>query len=196
MFQDGYRHGSHISIFSTTPLPASNHFWTKVQLSRKSDAFLWTNILLSPIIVFNLLYSISKIALPWYSRVSYRKLNGWEFGDWLTANLRFPAVTWKTIVWSFSMPMWCNKHLPGQNTSITDFEILVCLPSPQAFFWGEGKFCLFSNYSIIPFFGIPVIFYGQMTSIINQAHFVLNSLWLIVCHWWAGIFVNKFRYFG
>jgi len=35
-----------------TPLPASNIFWTKVQLSTKSDAFLSTNILLSLIIFF------------------------------------------------------------------------------------------------------------------------------------------------
>jgi len=34
-------------FFSNTPLPASNNFWTQVQLSTKSDAFLSTNILLS-----------------------------------------------------------------------------------------------------------------------------------------------------
>jgi len=32
----------------------------------------------------NLLCSTSKIALPRYSRVSHKKLNGWEFGHWLT----------------------------------------------------------------------------------------------------------------
>jgi len=61
---------------------------------------------------FNLLYSISKIALPRYSRVSYNKLNVWKFGHCLTANFTFPAVTWKNIVWSFLMPLWCNKHHP------------------------------------------------------------------------------------
>jgi len=76
VFQAGYEPGFHISIFSNTPLPASNNFWTKVQLSTKSDAFSSTNILLSLIIFFNLVYSISKIALPRYSRVSYKKLNG------------------------------------------------------------------------------------------------------------------------
>jgi len=30
---------SHTSFFSSTFLPASNNFWTKVQLSTKSDAF-------------------------------------------------------------------------------------------------------------------------------------------------------------
>jgi len=39
-------------FFSNTPLPASNNFWTNVQLSTKSDAFLSTNILLSLIILF------------------------------------------------------------------------------------------------------------------------------------------------
>jgi len=53
------------------PMPATN-FWTKGQLSTKSDAFLSTNILLSLIIFFNLLYSISKIALPRYGRVSHK----------------------------------------------------------------------------------------------------------------------------
>ena len=102
---------SHPSFLAIHPcLPAE--FWTKVQLSTKSDAFLSTNVLLSLIIFFNLLYSISN------SRVSYKKLNGWEFGHWLIANFTFPAVTWKNIVWYFSMPLWCNKHLPEQSASI------------------------------------------------------------------------------
>jgi len=37
-------------------------------------------------------YSISKIALPRYRRVSYKNLNGWEVGRWLTANFTFPDV--------------------------------------------------------------------------------------------------------
>jgi len=32
------------------------------------------------------------------------------------------------------------------------------------------------------FVDLQVIFYGQMT--------------LVVCHWWAGIFANKFGHFG
>jgi len=39
-------------FFSNAPLPASNNFWTKVQLSTKSDAFLSTIILLSLLIFF------------------------------------------------------------------------------------------------------------------------------------------------
>jgi len=116
--QAGYGPGSHTSIISSTPLPASKNFWTKVQLRTKSDAFSSTNILLSLIIFFNLLYSISKISLPRYSRVSYKKVNGWEFGNLPTTNVTFPAVTWKNIFWSFSMSLWCNTHLPGQSASI------------------------------------------------------------------------------
>jgi len=80
---------------------------------------------------FNLLYSTSNIALPRYTvgRVSYKKMNEKEFGNWLTANFTFPAVTWKNIIWSFLMPLWCNKHLPGQSASIIiAFEFFWCRP--------------------------------------------------------------------
>jgi len=83
-------------FFSNTSLPASKNFWTKIQLSKKSDAFSSANILMSLTIFFSLLYSISKIALPRYSHVSYKKLNGWKFGRWLTAN--------------FTFPLWCRKY--------------------------------------------------------------------------------------
>jgi len=59
--------------------------------------------------------------------VAFRpKINGWQFGHWLTANFTFSAVTWKNIVWSFTMPLWCTKHLPEQSASvIITFEFLV-----------------------------------------------------------------------
>ena len=126
---------------------------------------------------FNLPYSITKTALPRYSRVSYQKLNGWEFGHWLTANFTFPRCDVEKY-WPFSMPLWCNQHLPGQSASIIiAFVFLVCLSLrvPKAFFGGEGKLCFFSKYSNIPFFDLQVIFCGQMISI-NQQHYVLNSL--------------------
>jgi len=60
----------------------------------------------------------------------------------------FPAVTWKNIVWSFSMPLWCNKHLPGQTASIIIafefFDMFVSTRTPSVFLWG-GKLCLFSK---------------------------------------------------
>jgi len=42
-----------------------------------------------------------------------------------TTNFTFSAVTcWKNILWSFSMPLWCNKFLPGQSARIYCFEFL------------------------------------------------------------------------
>ena len=97
---------------------------------------------------FNGLCGISKIALPRYSRVLYKKLNGWKFGHWLTANFTFPSVTWRNIVWSFSMPLWCNRHLQGQRVSIIIalefFGVFVSTRNPNVF-WGEGELCLFSK---------------------------------------------------
>ena len=98
---------------------------------------------------FNLLYSISKIASPRYSRVSYKILNGWaEAGHWLAANFTLPAVTWKNIFLSFSMLLWCIKHLPGQSANIDYFEFFAVLPvwlfsTPLDFFFlrkGQMKF--------------------------------------------------------
>ena len=179
MLQAAYGPGSHTPIFSNTPLLARNNFWTNVQLSTKSDASSPTNILLSLIIFFNVLYSISKIALPRYSRLSYKKLNGWEFGHWLTANFTFPAVTWKNIVWPFSMPLWCNKDLSGQSASIIiAFEYLVCLllRVPQAFFLGGWKVVLVFEIHQYIFFR-PSSCYIWSNDFDNQQHFVL-------CDWW------------
>jgi len=162
---------SHTSFFSNAPLPASNNFWTKVQLTRKS--FVSTNILLSLIIFFNLLYNISKISLPPCSRFSYKELNGWEFGRWLTANFTSLAVTWKNIVRSFSMPLWSNKHLPGQSASIIIafefFGMFVSTRTPSIFLVG-GKVVLVFEI-IYLFIDLQVIFYGQMTSTINSIFF-------------------------
>ena len=114
--------------------------------------------------------------LPRYSRVSYKKLNGWEFGHWLFAHFMFP-----NIVWSFSMPLWCNKHLPGQSSSIIiTLEFLVCLSLgvPQAFFFGRKKVVLVLEIIFLSF-DLQVIFCGQMTSIINSILFqivVIDSL--------------------
>jgi len=32
-----------------------------------------------------------------------------------STSFTFLAVTWRNIVWSFSVPMWWNKHFPGQS---------------------------------------------------------------------------------
>jgi len=114
--------------------------------SARNQTLFSTHILVSLQKFFNLLYSISKIALSRYSRISYKKLNGYarEVGLLLDANFIFPAVTWKNIVWSFSMPLWCNKHLPGQSASIHCFEFLAVLQ--VRLFWGQiYNFCFFFN---------------------------------------------------
>jgi len=110
---------------------------------------------------FNLLYSISKIASPRYSRVSYKILNGWaEAGHWLAANFTLPAVTWKNIFLSFSMLLWCIKHLPGQSANIDYFEFFAVLPvwlfsTPLDFFFFEkrpNEIWLFGFFGPIRFF--------------------------------------------
>jgi len=44
-----------------------------------------------------------------------------------STSFTFLAVTWRNIVWSFSVPMWWNKHFPGQSASIYCFKFLGCL---------------------------------------------------------------------
>jgi len=63
---------------------------------------------------------------------------------------------------------------------------------PKRFFGGSESCAYFRNN--IPFFR-PSSCFLWSDDFDNQQHFVLNSLWLIVCHWWAGIFANKFRHF-
>jgi len=123
----------------TTDQTCQKKFLDKRLAQHEIRRFFSTHILLSLQNFFNLLHSISKIALSEYSRVSYKKLNGYagEVRHWLAANFTFPAVMWKNIVWSFSMPLWCNKHLPEQSASIHCFEFLAVLP--VWLFWGCGQ---------------------------------------------------------
>ena len=95
------------------------------------------------------------------------------------------------------MPLWCNKHLPGQSASIIFafefFGMFVSTRTPSVFLgWSESGACLRNN---IPFLRPSSCFLWSY-DFDNQQHLVLNSLWLIVCHRRAGIFANKFRYFG
>jgi len=121
------------------------------------------------------LYSISKIALPRYSRVSYKNLNEWEFGYWRTANFTFPAVTWKNIVWSFPMPWWCNKQLPGQSASIIIafefFGMFVSTRIPSVFLGGTDSCACVGNN--IPFFRPYFLWSNDFD---NRQHFLSNSL--------------------
>ena len=141
--------------------PASNNFCSKGQLSMKSDTFLSTNILLSLLIFFSTYCAVS-LKLRYRHIVAFRtkKLNWWETGHWLTANFTFSAVSWKNIVWSFSIPVWYSKHLPGQGASIMiAFDCLVCLSLcvPQAFFSGGGTVVLVLEI-IYPFSALKLFF--------------------------------------
>jgi len=83
------------------------------------------------------------------------------------------------------MHLWCNKHLPGQSASIIIafefFDMFVSTRAPSVFFRGwKSSACLQNK---IPFFNLQVIFYGQMTLIINiilLKLFVIDSLPLMV----------------
>ena len=109
---------------------------------------LSSNILLFLIIGFHL-----KVQCTIFLKLCYRdivafrtkKLNGWDFGHWLTANFTFPAFLEGKVV------------------------LVLCL------FPGKEKLCLFPGREScacfrnnIPFFDLQVIFYGQMTKIINS----------------------------
>jgi len=68
------------------------------------------------------------------------------------------------------MPLWRNKHLPGQSASIIiALEFLGMFVSTRTpiVFCGGGKVVLVFEI-IYLFFDFQVIFYGQMTSIINS----------------------------
>jgi len=61
--------------YLASDLSATN-FGQMFSPARNQMLFLSSHILLSLIIFFNLLHSISKIALPRYSSISYKNLNG------------------------------------------------------------------------------------------------------------------------
>jgi len=120
------------------------------------------------------------------------------FGHWLTANLAFPAVTWKLLFDHFHCPCHAINNFQGQSASIIItfefFDKFVSSRTPIIVFgWGRKSCACFRNN--IPFFR-PSRYFLWSNDFDNQQHFVLNILWLIVCHWWAGIFVNKFPHFG
>ena len=92
---------------------------------------------------------------------------------------RFPLWRRKNIVWSFPMPLWCYKHLPGQNASIIIafcfFGMFISTRNPSNF-WVGGKVVLVFEIIYI-FFDFEVICSGQTTSTIN------SILFLKLCDW-------------
>ena len=77
----------------------------------------------------------------------------------------------------------CNKHLPGHSPSIIiAFEFFGMSVSTRTpcIFWRVRESCVcFRNN--IPFFP-PWSYFLRSNDFDNQQHFVLNSLWLIVCN--------------
>ena len=68
------------SCFSNTPLSASNNFWTKVELSTKSDAFLLTNILLSLLAFFSIYCTV-------FLKLRYRDIVAFRTKNWIYETL-------------------------------------------------------------------------------------------------------------
>jgi len=92
----GYAKDNYSTLISTRP--ASNNFRTKFSSARNQMLFYRPYSAASNAFFFNLLYSILKIALSRYSRVSYKKLNGWtEVGHWC-----FAASQWTTSAHPFN----------------------------------------------------------------------------------------------
>jgi len=129
-------------------IPASNNFWTKVSSARNQMLFINQYCAVSNI--FFLSYCTVFLKLQYHDKVAFRTKH-WMNENLVndsTANFTFTAVTWKNIIWSFSVPLWCNNlpgHLPGQSTSIFTafkfFDMFVSTPTPSVFL-GEGKVVL------------------------------------------------------
>jgi len=80
-----------------------------------------------------------------FLKFRYRDIVTFRTKNWMDENLvidslqtsRFALWRGKNIVWSFSMPLWCNKHLPGQSASIIIafefFGMFVSLRNPSIF---------------------------------------------------------------
>jgi len=153
----GYAKNDYWILISTKP--ASNNFRTKVQLGTKSDAFLSTQVLLSLIKIFSTCCTVF-LKLRYRDIVEFRTKNRMD-GEKLvidslqTINFHFSRCDVENIVWSFSMPLCCNKHLPGKIPFIA-LRFLGCLSlrvpsgvaSPQ--YRGGQIFC-FSASKIILF---------------------------------------------
>jgi len=112
-----------------------------------------------------------------FLKLRYRDIVAFRTKNWMDEILvidslqtsRFALWRGKDIVWLFSMPLRCNKHLPGQSASIIiAFEIFgmfASLRNPSIFLRG-GKVVLV--FEIIYLFLPSRYFYGQMTSASNS----------------------------
>jgi len=96
------------------------------------------------------------------------------------------------------MPLWYNKHLPGQSASIIiTFEFFRMFVStrfayPSVFLGGrESRACFRNNTPFLTF-----NLFSMVKWLRYSTAFCFSYLWLVVFHWWTGSFVNKFRHFG
>jgi len=142
-------------------------------------------------IFFNRLYSISKIALPRYSRVTYKKIE-WMRIRWLIYCKLYVSrcdmeksslITFNAFVMQKTPARAKCQH--GYCFRVSSY---VCLFAYTKRFFGENCSCFRNN---LPFYR-PSSCCLWSNDFDDQQHFVLNSLWLIVCHWRAGIFVTNF----
>ena len=88
--------------------------------------------------------------------------------------------------------LWCNKHLTAQSASIViAFEFFDMFVSrvAQAFFGGRENCACFRNN--IPFFRHSNYFLWSNDFDNKSTAFKKNSLRLIVCHCWVGMFKNN-----
>jgi len=130
--------------------PANNNFLTIVHLSTKSDAF-YRPIKSSVSNIFFSTYCTELLKLHYRDIVGFRTKN-WKDEKLVTDSLqtsRFPLWREKILSDHFQMPMWCNKHFPGQSGSIIiafEFFCYVCLYAyPKRFCRWRNKLCLFSK---------------------------------------------------
>jgi len=130
-------------------IPAcQQRFLDKSSAQHETRFFLSTNILLSPIIFFNLLYSISKIALPRYSRVSYKKIEWvriWSLTHYKLHVSRCDVEKYCLIIFITLVMQLTPSRAKCQHNHCFRVFWYVCLCACPKQFWGEEKLCLFSK---------------------------------------------------
>jgi len=130
-------------------IPAcQQRFLDKSSAQHETRCFLSTNILLSLIIFFNLLYSISKIALPRYSRVSYRKIEWvriWSLTHYKLHVSRCEVEKYCLIIFNtLVMQLTPSRAKCQHNFCFRVFRYVFSTRTPSSF-RGEEKLCLFSK---------------------------------------------------
>jgi len=169
-------HTSFLAIHSCLP---ATIFGQKFSSARSQMLFIDQHSAVSNIF-FNLLYSISKIALPRYSRVLYKKIEWvriWSLTHYKLHVSRCDVEKYCLIIFNTIVMQLIPSRAKCQNNYCFRVFWYVCLYANPKQFWGVGKVVLV--FEIIYFFSAFKIF--SMTSTMsndfnNQQHFVLNIL--------------------